>query len=86
MKDIYIVGEEINDIILKRLNKGVAIGEVKPLFSNLEAMLIMWMTLVGIVEKASVKAEYITQRTGKSRAEFMEAAFRLQLSLVLNQE
>lgn len=86
LEDIYIVGEEINDIILKRLENGVQKSEVKPLFSNLEAMLILWMALVGIVEKASLKAGYITHRTGKNRKEFMEDAFRLQLSLVLTQE
>lgn len=86
LEDIYIIGEEINDIILKRLAQDVANGEVKPLSNNLETVLIMWIALVGIVEKASLKAEYITHRTGKSRAEFMDDAFRLQLSLVLNQE
>lgn len=83
LEDIYTIGEEINDIILARTCKAVDTGEVKPLYKNLDAVLVIWIMLIGIVEKTSLKTEYIVHRIGKSREEFMNDAFKKLLLLIL---
>ena len=84
LKSIYKSGEATNEIMLGKIQKGIDDGTIAKDTNQIESMMILWFSICGIIEKASLKTEYITYRLHKSREELMQYGFRLLFRMIVN--
>lgn len=75
-RKIYITGEAINEIIEEQILKGMAEGSIRPDSDPASTVIFMRLCLMGLVEKAALKEDYISYRLGKTKEEFLELSFR----------
>lgn len=80
LKEIYDVGEEINQVIAEVLQKGIAEKILSPKMNIPETILLIWSASSGIIAMSNEKAAYIQQATGKSKKEIQHAGFQLLLN------
>jgi len=83
LENIYQIGEMLNDDIKSLLQKGVQEGVFKDDLLCFPTGLIQWAALSGIVTMAGKKQEYISQRTGMEKEEFMRYGFQMILGSIL---
>jgi len=83
LEEIYQIGETLNDDIRVLIQNGIHEGVFKDDLSCLPTGLIHWAALSGIVSLAGKKQEYVSQRTGMSRNEFMKFGFQMMLKSIL---
>lgn len=74
-KKIYISGESVNDIIEEQIIKSVIAQGIKPSDDLAPMIILMRFCLMGIVEKATLKEDYLSYKLGKTKEEFLEFAF-----------
>ena len=82
-KRIYISGEDINDIIETQLMKAKKTKEITIEDDVSATIIFMRLCIMGIVEKISLKEEYIFYKLGKTKSEFLEFAFNKLFDLFL---
>lgn len=79
LEDIYQIGETLNndvDVIIQRgIEQGVLQEQIE--LPSPAMGLIQWAALSGIVSLANKKQDYIMQRTGMSRSQFLQAGFQM---------
>lgn len=83
LHEIYEKGEAINSIMECRLKQAVDQGEIPPVASLKDVIMVMWFSVLGLVEKTTPKKEYIAMRLGKSPQEFLDYSFAMLFNLVL---
>lgn len=79
LKNIYEVGEQINDILIAQIAQAIGAGIVNPDIEPVETVIILCASLCGIIASASAKTSYIALRMGKTREEFMQYGFSMLL-------
>lgn len=79
---IYDTGEEVNRIMDARAQKGVADGEIVINGPAVELMMTFWFSIIGLIEKASSKEEYLRRNLGKTRDEFLQFSFKTLFALL----
>lgn len=84
--EIYQVGEELNDIIITLLQKGIDSGIVKPDLNLNIAVFYMWSGIGQIIIFSFNKQKYIEQQFGMKRAEYMEQSFDLIIRSIKNEK
>lgn len=76
-KETFLVGEQINQLLMDFLKEGIACGEIRSDIENLSTIFSLWGMLSGLIQMASNKEAYITQQMGKSKTEFLSYGFAM---------
>lgn len=82
LEEIYQVGEILNQDVGKLVEKGIAQGVFREDTSSVSTVFVLWSALSGIISLADKKQDYINQRMGISRTEFMRFGFEMMLRSV----
>lgn len=82
LRQIYDVGEKINDDIMQLFEKGRKKGYLREDLNMIPTGLTFWASLSGIIDLAHEKEAYITMRTGMSRSDYMQYGFQMLLASV----
>ena len=76
-REIYQIGEEINEKIKNFLLSGMEKGDLRNDLDIMPAIFNFWGMLSGIIQLASNKEEYIKKSMGLSKIKFLEYGFSL---------
>ncbi|MGL4696377.1 TetR/AcrR family transcriptional regulator [Enterococcus larvae] len=76
---IYDIGEEINGILQRMLEKGIEEGQISADIKFPEVIYIMWSSIAGIITMANKKEDYFTQTLDISMTAFRNYGFKLLL-------
>lgn len=76
-KEMFRVGEQINDLLTDFIKDGIARREIRSDLEILPAIFSFWGMLSGLVRLAANKEDYIGQRMGKTKEEFLSYGFDL---------
>lgn len=76
-KETFLVGEQINDLLIEFLEKGIAAGEIRSDIEILPTIFSFWGMVSGFIQMAANKEDYIKQRMEKSKKEFLDYGFEM---------
>ena len=76
---IYVVGEQINDVIEQVLVRGMESGQVRKDIKIVETVFYLWSGISETIRFARKKQQYFKIRLGMEKQEYMEYAFSLLL-------
>lgn len=79
LKDIYEMGEKINDMIRDFLIRAKNDGFVDDAIDSNQITFVVWASICGIISIASNKANYMEDHLGLSRNEFLKNGFNMIL-------
>ena len=74
-KETFLVGEQINDLLVDFLKQGMARGEIRSDIDVLPTIFSFWGMLAGHIQMAANKEAYIGRRMEQSKAEFLSYGF-----------
>lgn len=74
-KETFLIGEQINDLLIEFLKDGMACGDIRPDIEIMPTIFSIWGMLSGFIQIASNKETYIRQRMEKSKMEFLSYGF-----------
>ena len=80
LKDIFDIGEKINSILIDLFGTGSNLGG-KELISKI---FVQWGSIYGLIMLADNKEEYIRQRMGITKEEFLQNGFEQLYKLICN--
>lgn len=75
LEEIYLAGEDINSKIQIFLESGVKQGYFCPDANTLQAALLLWSSISSAIELAINKEDYISQRFGLTKKQFLDFSF-----------
>lgn len=84
LKDILEVGEEINDIIINFLKRGIEENVVRDDIELLPTVFSVWSSICGNIIVSYRKEEYIKKVMKKTRREFLDSSFNLIYKSIIN--
>lgn len=76
-KETFLVGEQINDLLIEFLEKGIASGEIRSDIEIMPTIFSFWGMVSGLIQMATNKEEYIRQRMEKSKEAFLAYGFEM---------
>lgn len=82
LKQIYAVGEQVNDIIAELLETGMKQGKVKKDIPLIPTVLFMWSSISEAVRFANEKSDYLKTRLSMKQEEYLEYSFALILHAI----
>lgn len=85
-KEIFMVGEEINQMIEGFIEDGKKQGVVKSNVKVKETGLILWSSISGILELVRNKGSFIEIATGTTIEEFLDYSFNQIINSILEEE
>jgi len=85
LQSIYEAGEEVNDLIQTMINNGVRQGYFREDLPEVSTGLLFGSMFYSALQLANNKAEYISQRTGMSKDDFLSFAFGTILRGILRE-
>ena len=71
----YKIGEEINQIVISYLQKGIASGDLKPVENYFTTIFLLWGMIAGIIKLAAEKEEYLLLAGNMTKKEFLRTGF-----------
>ncbi len=71
LRDIYMVGEEINEAISAMLRRGMDAHLFRGDINPVPTIFMLWASLCGIIKMAQQKEAYLRSKQGISREEFL---------------
>ena len=74
-KETFLIGEEINDLLIDFLKQGIECGEIRSDIEVLPTIFSFWGMISGLIQIATNKELYIGQRMEKSKMEFLNYGF-----------
>ncbi len=77
--DIYVIGEEINDIIEELLRRGIDSCYIRKDIQVLPTIFCLWAGISETVRFADRKQKYFQMRLGMTKTEYMDYSFRMLL-------
>ncbi len=77
--EIYVVGEEINNLIEELLVRGIEIGYIRKDIQVLPTIFFLWSEISEIIRFADQKQKYFQMRLGMTKAEYMDYCFHMLL-------
>lgn len=83
LEEIYQVGETLNHDVEKLMQKGIAQGVLREDLSYMPTGFVHWSALSGIISLANKKQDYICQRMGMGKTEFMQFGFEMMLKSII---
>jgi len=84
LKDIYNIGEEINDIITKILSLGIDKQFIRNDIELIPTVFFLWSGISGIILMAQKKKKYLELRMGLSLEEYLNYSFMMLLKSITN--
>ena len=82
LKDIYEVGEQINELSRRLFSDAVQNGEAKASVRPIEAGLVYWSSIGNLIAFSANKEAYFQEKLGFSREAFLQYAFEMLLDAV----
>lgn len=86
LRQIYDVGEEINDIMVELFEKGMEERYLRKDVDILPAVFTLWASLGSLITMAYEKEAYLLKRMHMERAAFLQYGFQILLDSVKNRE
>lgn len=74
-REIFAVGEEINDLMGRFLCEGMKTGAFRPDLEILPTVFAFWAMLAGLMQVAASKEKYIEKAMGLTREAFLAGGF-----------
>jgi len=74
-REIFAVGEEINDLMGRFLREGMEAGAFRPDLEILPTVFAFWAMLAGLMQVAASKEKYIEKAMGLTREAFLAGGF-----------
>lgn len=81
--DIYIIGEEINEIVEVLLQKGIDSSFIRNDIEVLPTVFYLWSGISEIINFANRKQEYLKMRLNMEKSDYTEYGFKLLLKSIL---
>ncbi len=82
LRDIYVVGEEINEAISALLRRGVEARIFRGDINPVPTIFMLWASLCGIIKMAQQKEMYLYSKQGITREEFLHDSFVMLLRAI----
>ncbi len=82
LDEIYLIGETLNDDVEIVMKRGIEQGVFRDNLPSVSTGLIQWAALSGIVSFANKKQNYILQRMGMTRKQFLQFGFQMMFQSV----
>ena len=83
---IYETGELINRTLIRFVEEGIRVGDLRPDIPILQTVFLFWGSLSGLVQLASSKEAYFQKSMGCSREEFLEYGFERLYRLITKED
>lgn len=83
LEEIYITGEEINDLIIEVISAGIVQGHFRMDIEILPMVFIYWASITSVIEMVNNKNEYIYDQMNLTKAEFLEYSFSNMLRIII---
>lgn len=74
-REIFIIGESINDIIFKYIKEGIELKEIKNDLKIMPTIFNIWGMICGVIELAINKEEYISKEMNMTLSEFLDYSY-----------
>lgn len=75
LRDIFIVGEEINQNICELIQRGIADKYLRDDIKPLPTLFMIWASVYGIILIASKKEEYLLEKQNIRKEDFLNYSF-----------
>lgn len=82
LRDIYDMGEETNGMMAAMIRRGMDSGYLKADLKPIPAILTLWASLCGVIRMAEQKGEYLNDKLGISKREYLDYSFRMLLETI----
>ena len=82
LRNIYEVGEKINDMIISLFKKGIAENYLQKNLLLLPTIYTLWASLTNAIMLANEKEIYIYKRMKMNKTDFLQFSFELLLSSI----
>lgn len=79
LRDIYMVGEQINEAISELLQRGREAHYFRGDMNPIPTIFMLWASLCGIIKMARQKESYLRCKQGITREEFLRDSFDMLL-------
>lgn len=76
-KETFLVGEQINELLVEFLERGIACGEIHSDIEIMPTIFSFWGMLSGLIQVATNKEAYIEQRMKKKKMDFLTYGFEM---------
>ena len=76
-KETFLVGEQINELLVEFLESGIASGEIHSDIEIMPTIFSFWGMLSGLIQVATNKEAYIEQRMKKKKMDFLTYGFEM---------
>ncbi len=80
--EIYVIGEEINDILEELMIRGIDRGFIRKDIKIVPTIFCLWASISETIRFAEQKQKYFERRLGMTKAEYMEYGFNLLLNSI----
>lgn len=85
-KEIYEVGEQINQEIIQFLHSGMESKVFLPNLPVLQTVFLFWASLSGLIQMAAKKQNYIETAMGQSKEQFLAFGFHKLYGMIAREE
>ena len=82
LKEIYLTGEQLNEDIAIIMKNGIDQGVFKDNVASLQAGMVCWAAISGVIRMASKKQSYLQARIGMDKEAFIELGVKMMLGSV----
>lgn len=83
LEEIYQIGEMLNQDVASLVQRGIQQGVFQNDLPHSSTGLVHWSALSGIIALANKKQNYISQRMGMEKNDFMRFGFQMMLKSIL---
>ncbi len=77
LKEIYRTGEEMNEVLLNLIEKGIASGNLRPDMRPMPTIFMLWASLGGIIKMAEQKKHYFEEKLQLSKQTYLEHSYQM---------
>ena len=77
LKEIYRTGEEMNEVLLNLIVKGIASGDLRPDMRPMPTIFMLWASLGGIIKMAEQKKHYFEEKLQLSKQTYLEHSYQM---------
>lgn len=77
LREIYRTGEEMNEVLLNMIEKGIADGDLRPDMRPIPTIFMLWASLGGIIKMAEQKKHYFEEKLQLSKQIYLEHSYQM---------
>jgi AcrR family transcriptional regulator len=82
--DIYDVGEQINVIVQKLLERGINSGYLRKDINPLQTAFTLWSSICGVISMANNKEIYLLKGLNMNKQDFLDNSFEMLFQAIIN--